>query len=289
MRPLEDRSLPECDHAPPQPAERAPPPLPDRARDGPHALGRIVSVVVRSDRSVPAGEVSVAQAVAGIGLEGDMHADALSPRQVLLAGAPAYDRHGLAPNTLRENILLDVDTSALASGTLLQLGDSAIVRLTFHCEACGYLDARHAGLARAIGHERGVLARVLRGGAVHAGDSVQRLDTTLPPWPDDWRDRVARILAQVPHGMVLEYRQLARLAGIQAVYCRALPALARKLGMGDRAVAQHAMPGVPRWAGHTIFDIEGPSQAWHGAAAAGQALSLPEGELPTQATAKADR
>lgn len=253
MKPLDDDPLPERNRTMPQPAARM-----QRAAGGDHgtsgASGRVVALTVRSDKSVAPQAVAVAHAVAGIGLHGDKHADALSPRQLLLAGAPAYRRHDLAPGTLRENILLDVDTATLASGTLLQLGAAAIVQLTFHCEACGYLDARRPGLARAIGRQRGVLARVLRGGAVHAGDSVRRLDPTLPPWPDDWRDRVARILAQVPDNMVVEYRQLARLAGIQAVYCRALPALARKLGFADRAVAQHALPELPRWLGETVFD-----------------------------------
>ena len=247
MRPLEDYPSPDRERALPQPTA-----------DGdttPDVLGRVVALVVRRDRSVAPQAVSVAHAVAGFGLDGDMHADTLSPRQLLLAGAPAYRRHGLAPGTLRENILLDVDTAALASGTLLRLGSAVIVRLTFHCEACGYLDARQPGLARTIGRERGVLARVLQGGEVRAGDSVVRLAGTEPAWPDDWRDRVARILAQVPDGMVLEYRQVARLAGVQAVYCRALPALARKLGLEDRAVAQGALPQLPRWSGETVFDV----------------------------------
>lgn len=244
MKTPEEHMLDACGRALPAHGHRA----------APVELGRVVALSVRPDKSVPPHAVAVAHAVAGTGLEGDMHGDALSPRQLLLAGAPAYRRHGLAPGTLRENILLDVDTAALASGTLLLVGASAIVRLTFHCEACGYLDARQPGLARTIGRERGVLARVVCGGAVREGDSVWRLAAGEPSWPDDWRDRVARILAQVPDGMVVEYRHLARLAGIQAVYCRALPALARKLGFADRAVAQHALPDLPRWTGDAIFE-----------------------------------
>ncbi|MFB9289224.1 MOSC domain-containing protein [Pseudoduganella plicata] len=253
MKPLDDHPLPECHRTMAQPPDRTQR-SPGGGHGTPDALGPILALTVRRDPSAAPHAVAVAHAVAGAGLDSDMHADALSPRQVLLAGAPAYRRHDLAPGTMRENILLDVDTATLASGTLLQLGASVIVQLMFHCEACGYLDARSPGLARAIGRERGVLARVLRGGAVHEGDSVRRLATTLAPWPDDWRDRVARILAQVPDSMVVEYRQLARLAGIQAVYCRALPALARKLGFANRAVAQHALPELPRWLGETVFD-----------------------------------
>lgn len=220
------------------------------------AIGSVAGLACRAAGPAvgPVAAVPVARFLAGLGMAGDRHADACSPRQVLLAGTPPYARHGLAPHTLRENVLLDIDTAALPAGALLRLGDTVVVGLTFHCEACRYLDARHPGIARVIGRERGVLARVLRGGTVRVGDAVVRLDGATQTWSDDWRERVAHILAQVPVGMVVEYRQLARLAGVQAVYCRALPALARRLGMAERAVGQGAASGLPRWTGDALFE-----------------------------------
>ncbi|AXA90334.1 MOSC domain-containing protein [Massilia sp. YMA4] len=216
------------------------------------AIGSVLGLTLRATGPAATGQalaVPLAYATAGLGLEGDRHTDPWSPRQVLLAGAPAYAQHGLAPHTLRENVLLDVDTAALSSGTLLRLGDTAVLALTFHCEACRYLEARHPGIAGVIGKRRGVLARVLQGGTVRVGDPVVRMPETVSAWSDDWRERVAHILAQVPEGMVVEYRQLARLAGVQAVYCRALPGLARRLGWDSRAVAQTGRPAAPRWQG----------------------------------------
>ncbi|QBE67470.1 hypothetical protein EWM63_23650 [Pseudoduganella lutea] len=217
-------------------------------------IGRVQAIALRSSPRTMPRAVSAAQAIAGLGLADDRHADALSPRQVLLAGAPAYARHGLAPHTLRENLLLDVDTSTFASGTLLRVGRDAVLRLTFACEACGYLDARQPGIAAAIGRARGMLARVVHGGAIAAGDPVAMLPTILPAWDDDWRTRVAAILALVPPGMVVDYRHLARLAGVQTVYCRAFPRLARSLGFGHAAVAMASQPQLPRWQGHELFD-----------------------------------
>jgi len=221
-------------------------------------IGRVQAVVLRPQRRQPGQAVPSARALAGAGLQGDVHADPASPRQVLLAGTPVYDRHGLAPHDLRENLLLDFDTATLPSGALLQVGCSAVLWLSFQCEACGALDVARPGLARAIGTGRGMLARVLRGGTIHVGDPVLRLAATLPAWPDDWRDRVARILAAVPDGMVVEYGDLARLAGVQASYCRALPAVARKLGLAYRAVAKGASPDRPRWLGNGLFDATLP-------------------------------
>ncbi|GGY47563.1 MOSC domain-containing protein [Pseudoduganella albidiflava] len=239
---------------PPSPQLVCPPDL----ADGGVALGRVQALMVRpSLRDAPRAVPSV-DAIAGLGLGGDAHADPLSPRQVLLAGAPAYARHGLPAHALRENLLLDIDTAALLSGSLLRVGPQAVLRLTFACEACGYLDKRQPGVAAAIGRARGMLARVACGGTIGAGDPVVLLPARLPAWDDDWRARVAAVLARVPQGMVIEYRQLARLAGVQPVYCRAFPRLVRKLGLGHVAVPMAGQPEKPRWHGNGLFDAPAP-------------------------------
>jgi len=203
-----------------------------------------------------ARSVSEAIACACAGLAGDMHADPLSPRQILLAGAPAYARHGLDPRALDENLLLDIDTAALPSGALLQVGPQAVLWLSFQCEPCGHLDGRQRGLARRIGKDRGMLARVLTGGTITVGDTVALLDAA-PPWSaptvDDWRRRVARVLDAVPDGFVVDYRQLARLAGVAPGYCRVFPRIARELGLAHKAVAASAPSERPRWAGGGYF------------------------------------
>jgi hypothetical protein len=236
------------------------PPLPSAAAPLPRAsgapIGTVRALALRSAGARTPAPVELACAEAGLGFGGDVHADPLSPRQLLLAGAPAYARHGLAPLTLRENVLLDVETAGLASGTLLRVGSDAVLWLTFHCEACSYLDARHPGIAQRIGRDRGVLARVVRGGTIRVGDPVVALPDGCPVWSDDWRERVATILAQVPAGMVVEYRHLARLAGIQPVYCRTFPRLTRSLGYAQAATPMFGRPELPRWAGHGLFDVQ---------------------------------
>lgn len=193
--------------------------------------------------------------LAGLGIEGDVHADALSPRQLLLAGAPAYQDLALPPGALRENLLLDTDTSRLGSGTVLQIGAEVRLRLMFQCEACGQLDAVQPRLAARIGGRRGVLARVLVGGVIHQDDVVRELGVLERPWPDDWRERVRQVLDAVPPGMVVEYRHLARLAGIQSSYCRAFPRMLAKLGdaYAAKAVPAQSPLNMARWAGDGLF------------------------------------
>lgn len=194
------------------------------------------------------------QAIAGAGLAGDRHADPLSPRQVLLASSRTYADFALPAHVLSENLLLDADTTQLFSGAVLQIGDEVLLRLMFQCEACGRLDLARTGLVGRLGTRRGMLARVLRGGIVRAGDPVRDLGPMLPAWSDDWRERVARVLEAVPDGAVVEYGRLARLAGADPSYCRAFPRLLAKLGMSSKAVAAKSASAAPRWHGDGLFD-----------------------------------
>ncbi len=219
-------------------------------------IGHIEALALRPAHGAPPQDVERALAIAATGLAGDVHADALSPRQLLLAGSPAYRGLDLPPHVLRENLRLDVDTARLRSGTVLQVGPDVLLRLMFQCEACGRLDLQRPGLARAVQGRRGMLARVVAGGTIRRGDVVLDLGPLLPPWPDDWRERVLRVLDAVPAGCVVEYRQLAHLAGIASTYCRAFPAVLRKLdpARAARAVPMRVAPERPRWDGRGLFD-----------------------------------
>lgn len=196
--------------------------------------------------------------LADVGIAGDLHADARSPRQLLLASSQAYEDLGLPPHALRENLLLDFDTACLGSGTVLQVGEQVRLRVMFQCEACGQLDAMAPRLAQRIGNRRGVLARVLKGGVVQRGDPVRALGLLEAAWSDDWRARVRQVLDAMPDGSVIEYRQLARLAGIQSTYCRAFPRLLAGLGprYAAQAVAANSRVALPRWQGEGLFAQE---------------------------------
>ncbi|MCC2974933.1 MOSC domain-containing protein [Massilia sp. IC2-476] len=217
-------------------------------------MGKVVALSVRPPGSPAPIPQDALQALAGEGLAGDRHADPRSPRQVLIASAAAYEELGLPPFALRENLLLALDTQELESGMLLRIGADAVLCLSFQCEACGALDLQRPGLARAILGRRGVLARVVQGGAIRVGDPVVVLDRRLPALPEDWRERVVQVLASLPPGMVVEYAELARFAGIQSSYCRAFPRLLASRGLQGRAVPARSNSAAPRWDGAGLFD-----------------------------------
>lgn len=220
------------------------------------SAGGVQALASRPERGAGPGTAPSLRLSAGLGIDGDIHADASSPRQVLLASASVYEEFALPPHALGENLLLDLDTAPLASGTVLQIGDEVRLRLMFQCEACGQLDRIQPRLAQRLGQRRGMLARVLAGGTVHAGDPVRDLGPLAPSWPDDWRERVRRVLDAVPAGHVVDYRVLARLAGVQSTYCRAMPNLLKRFGAAYAAlaVAAQATSSLPRWDGQGLFD-----------------------------------
>ena len=218
-------------------------------------LGTVVALAARgADRRLISADCL--HLAAGRGILGDCHADPLSPRQLLLAGRDVYRDLALPPLALRENLLLDIDTAGLASGTVLAVGAEVRLQMMFQCEACGQLDLVQPRLAARVGARRGMLARVLAGGPIRPGDALRDLGIRAPLWDNDWRERVRRVLDAVPDGMVVEYRQLARLAGIQSSYCRAFPRLLGKLGAGHaaRAVPAQSASSLPRWDGAGLFD-----------------------------------
>lgn len=221
-------------------------------------IGSVREVKIRSSRAVEPERVLSAVAISGVGLEGDTHANSLSPRQLLLAAASAYESHDLPPNALRESLLLDADVASLQSGTVLCIGETVALRLMFQCEACGRLNLQRQGLSSVIGEQRGMLARVLIGGKIKQGDRIKAFEGMLEPWSFDWRKRVEMVLSMIPKGMVIEYKQLARVAGVPSSYCRVFPRMIRNLGRGfsGKAVSVSSSSKKLRWLGSELFDVQ---------------------------------
>lgn len=217
-------------------------------------IGAVKAVTIRTAHALQQPES--ARVIDGTGLDEDVHADALSPRQVLIASAVVYNAFSLPPHALRENLLVDFDTAKLSSGAVLQIGNDVQLRLMFQCEACGQLDIRQPGLSQQIGTRRGLLARVLSGGVIRRGDKVKDLGLLQTAWSGDWRERIVRILDAVPQQSVIEYKHLARLAGVQSSYCRAFPRVIENLGVNyaGKAVSSQSASKLPRWDGTGLFE-----------------------------------
>jgi MOSC domain-containing protein YiiM len=154
--------------------------------------------------------------LAGLGVEGDAHCGVAVKHRSRAAQNPSQPNlrqvhlvHGelfealaaqgfkVAPGQIGENITTrNLDLLALPVDTELQLGSSAIVRLTGLRNPCGQLDKFQAGLMAAclartaegeLVRKAGVMAVVVTSGIVQPGDAIS---VKLPAHPHRPLDRV---------------------------------------------------------------------------------------------------
>ncbi|MFF9853499.1 MOSC domain-containing protein [Streptomyces litmocidini] len=147
--------------------------------------------------------------LAGLGVEGDVHAgvtvkhrsrvaqDPTQPnlRQVHLIHAELFDEVAgagfeVTPGDLGENVTTrGIDLLSLPTGTLLHLGAEAVVEVTGLRNPCAQIDGfRHGLLKQVLGRDEngeivrkaGVMGVVRTGGEVRPGDLIR---VELPPEP----------------------------------------------------------------------------------------------------------
>lgn len=147
--------------------------------------------------------------IEGLGIEGDAHAGATVQHRSRVARDPSQpnlrqvhllhdemlrelnDRgFPIRPGMLGENVTTSgVDLLALPRGTRLHLGPTAVVELTGLRNPCSQIESFHEGLLAAVVNrgedgrvkrKAGVMAIVVRGGAIATGD---RIEVELPAPP----------------------------------------------------------------------------------------------------------
>jgi MOSC domain-containing protein YiiM len=107
------------------------------------------------------------------GLEGCAHARPNGKRQVLLMDVETLLKFELVPGIIRENITTEgLDVNALAIGQKLSVGEVDL-EVSLVCDPCEQIEALRPGLEQAMAGKRGMLCRVLSGGTVKAGDTIQ--------------------------------------------------------------------------------------------------------------------
>lgn len=150
--------------------------------------------------------------VEGLGVQGDAHCGATvqhlsrvardpsqpNLRQVHLLQAELFESlahrgHTVHPGDLGENITTEgIDLLELSTGTVLQLGAQAQVRITGLRNPCVQIDRFQPGLRAAVlertadgelVRKAGVMAVVLHGGEVSAQDRIRVLGATVPHVP----------------------------------------------------------------------------------------------------------
>lgn len=162
------------------------------------------------------------------GILDDVNALPGNPRQVLIASTSTLTEFGLKSGELKENLLVDTQVEQFSSGTVLQVGSVALIRLTFPCEPCSYLNELQPGLAKRIKGQRGFLGMVVRDGQIWAGDEVKLTAYQFKPLPDEAKGRFAEFVQRIPTGKVVKTTDLLMAMGVSKAYALTIPTFLKK-------------------------------------------------------------
>jgi len=144
----------------------------------PPSQGRIVSLQLCPGHRKPMQPVERMEAIANLGPKGDRHALPESSRQVLLIEKETLDQLSLRPGEIKENVTtLGLELMKLTRGQRLKLGQSVVLEIAGPCTPCSRMEEISPGLLRASAGRRGMLARVMQGGAIVLGDTIQATES----------------------------------------------------------------------------------------------------------------
>jgi MOSC domain-containing protein YiiM len=145
-------------------------------------MAYVANLLVAAERRKPMKAVDHVVALEDRGFEGCTHARQGSKRQVLLVDRETLVEFELLPGMLRENITTEgLNVGELKAGQRLGIG-SALLEVTIPCEPCFRMDEIRMGLREALMNRRGVLCRVIAGGRIAQGDTIEvrEVATAIP-------------------------------------------------------------------------------------------------------------
>jgi MOSC domain-containing protein YiiM len=138
-------------------------------------MANVLHLFRANQRRLPMEEIAEVQAVKDSGLVGCAHATTGSPRQVLLMDNETLELMELQPGIIRENITTSgINVNGLATGQRLRVGDAQL-EVSLPCTPCDLLEKIRPGLRRELRGRRGMLCRVVGGGVIRQGDSIERI------------------------------------------------------------------------------------------------------------------
>jgi MOSC domain-containing protein YiiM len=138
---------------------------------------KIVSISISKKKGTRKGQVEEALLIQSHGIEGDAHAGPWH-RQVSLLASESIERarqKGLDVTfgDFAENIATKgIDWKKMPVGTIVQLGDSAVVEITQIGKECHSKCAIYYKAGDCIMPREGIFARVLKGGKIRCDDII---------------------------------------------------------------------------------------------------------------------
>lgn len=167
------------------------------------------------------------------GIEGDINADPISPRQVLIVRYEDIVDLSIQPGELRENIVVQgIEIDKFIPGSLLNFESGAAIRLTFHCEPCKRI-AHLVESLKSIQGKRGILGVVITSGQIKVGRNFQVQANKFPALSENPYKRFLNFIIKIPSGKVVTYKQIIKAIGVDNSYLRAIPIYLKKTSADD--------------------------------------------------------
>lgn len=145
-------------------------------------MARVVSVGISKEKGTRKDAVSRGDLREDYGLVGDAHAESGSHRQVSLLARESIEkmrRRGfeVGPGDFAENLTCQgISLVALPVGTRVAVGDSVVLEISQIGKECHLGCAVFRQTGTCVMPREGVFARVVKGGAVSAGDEIKVLE-----------------------------------------------------------------------------------------------------------------
>jgi MOSC domain-containing protein YiiM len=138
-------------------------------------MARVQNLFRAPKKHLPMEELSEVCAERDRGFEGCAHGRPGSKRQVLLVDRETLEATDLRPGIIRENVTTDgLNVNGLPIGQLLRIGEARL-EVSAVCTPCDQMEAIRPGLRKELWGRRGMLCRVLNGGWIRRGDSIEKL------------------------------------------------------------------------------------------------------------------
>lgn len=145
--------------------------------------GTVVAVCTSKKKGIRKRNVGEAELKVDWGIAGDAHADNWHRQVSLLAMESIEKMCGLGlnvgPGSFAENLTTQgMDLLSLPLGSQVRVGDEAILEISQHGKICHDRCAIYYQVGDCVMPREGVFAKVIKGGQVKAGDTIEAVEAT---------------------------------------------------------------------------------------------------------------
>lgn len=138
-------------------------------------MPRVAHIFRAPKKRLPMEPLLAATVLENRGIEGCAHARPNGKRQILLVDLETLNAMDLLPGIIRENITTEgLNVNGLELGQRLRVGQT-LLEVNAVCTPCDQLEKVRPGLRRELYGRRGMLCRVIEGGRIVPGDTIERL------------------------------------------------------------------------------------------------------------------